>query len=182
MEKLRQGEEKRLAHYFSTYYKALVFFAKRYIADEAEAEDIAEEAFIKLWERREQFANEKVMKAYLYRTVSHACIDLLRRKKIKGAREKEHSYLSAAATEAHALEGMIRTEVIKELHAALQELPPVCRAVILKSFIEGKDPASIATELKISVNTVRSHKFRGLQLLRKKIAIPLLLAAAMLPV
>lgn len=178
----KQGDEYGFAYYFKIYFNALVLFAKSYTSDADSAEDIVEESFIKLWERREIFTNENVIKPYLYRTVSNACIDLLRREKVKGLREKEYNYLDGGATALFALQDMIRTEIIRELYTALHKLPPICRAVILKSFIEGKGPERIANELNISVNTVRSHKCRGLQLLRKKIAISLFLAATMLPV
>ncbi len=151
------------------HFASICLFANRYVENMSIAEDIAEESFLKLWNNRNSITNANSIKSWLYSTTRNACLDHLRRQEVKSRNEKNYNYLQEAETESYHLEAMIRTELLEELHAALQQLPDQCRLVFTKLYIEGKGVAHTAEEMNLSINTVKSHKARGLMLLRKKL-------------
>jgi RNA polymerase sigma-70 factor (ECF subfamily) len=68
------------------------------------------------------------------------------------------------------LSRMIKAEILVELHSLIHSLPLQCSKVFTKIYIKGKSVADTAEELGMSVNTVKSHKARGLSLLRGKVS------------
>jgi len=55
------------------------------------------------------------------------------------------------------------------LHEAIYQLPPQCRTIFLKLYIEGKSIAETADELQLTASTIRNQKARGIKLLRVKL-------------
>ncbi len=164
----RQGEEAGFDFFFKKYYKALVFFARRYVFELAIAEDLAEEAFINVWDKRAQLETEAGIRAYLYRAVHNNCLRWLDR---EGKRGQVHSkYLSTTGErEEDHLINMIRAETLRQVKTAVEGLPEQCRKVFLKLFIEGKTVREAAAELRLSISNVKNQKARGIKLLKDRL-------------
>jgi len=81
----RNGDDPSLSYFFKLYSKSLGYFAFRLVQDKLEDEDITEECFVKVWERRSDFKTEENLKAFLYISCRNACLDYLRRIKVKSA-------------------------------------------------------------------------------------------------
>jgi RNA polymerase sigma-70 factor (ECF subfamily) len=154
--------------FFNRYYKAVYFFACKYVKDGAVAEDIVENSFIKLWEKREQLESEAALRGYLYKTVYHGCLRWNSRQSMVDRRQKEIVYLSETV-EKDCLENMIRAETLRRVKEAMEELPSECRKVFMKLFVEGKSVAEAAAELKVAVSTVKNQKARGIKILRMRL-------------
>ena len=75
----------------------------------------------------------------------------------------------AGSTEKCFIDNIIRTELMHQLHNALHDLPPACRNIFIKLYIEGKTIKETAKELKLTKSTVKNQKTRGIMLLRKKL-------------
>ena len=90
---LQAGEVRGFNYFFELHYPALCYFARGIINDEVLAEEIADDAFVKLWERRESFGHAAAIKAFLYRTVKNAAIDIMRRSRVLSLHQKEYHYL-----------------------------------------------------------------------------------------
>ncbi len=160
--------ELNLKSLFEEHYDRLVYFSYQLIKNKEQAEDIAQEAFIKYWNYRENIACDKcAIKNYLYSTVKNLSFNALRHNKIVD------SYISTQQSEEPAdlpvIDAMITAEVIAEIHLAIQSLPENYRIISLKGFLEGKKNQEIADELGMSVNTVKKQKQKALQLLRLKL-------------
>lgn len=162
------GEESGFIYFFNTYYKAVYFFACKYVKEGAAAEDIVENSFIKLWEKREQLDSEAGMRGYLYKTVYHGCLRWNSRQSMVDRRQREIVYLSETV-EKDCLENIIRAETLRRVKEAMDELPSECRKVFMKLFVEGKSVVEAAAELKVAVSTVKNQKARGIKLLRMKL-------------
>src|SRR4051812_34021045 len=74
----RAGLEKGFVAAYNQFFPALCLYALRMTDDQAAAEDIVEEAFIKTWQRREGFFHIQVLKSYLYTSVKNASINWLK--------------------------------------------------------------------------------------------------------
>ncbi|HWJ90750.1 MAG TPA: RNA polymerase sigma-70 factor [Flavisolibacter sp.] len=164
---LLEGREDGLDHFFQAYYSHLTYFAYKLVHDEFLAEEIAAEAFVKLWNNRDRLSMEGSIKAWLYNTVRNASIDHLR--KVKRLRVAESGLQTTETIEASVLQKLIETETIRQVIVTLDYLPPKCREVFRMFHFEGKSYQEIARELNISPHTVRNQKERATRLLKKKI-------------
>ena len=156
---------------FKTYYPPLCFFANKLVQDHATAEDIVEDVFLKLWTKNPDFSSYKSIKAVLYIAVRNACLDHIRKHRRLTQNNSNLKYLLQQESESFALKEIIRSEIIQEVYAELQKLPPECRKVMQYLFIEGWDTNKIAAHLNIGVGTVKTHKRRGINALRRKFGI-----------
>jgi len=168
LRQFKNGHEEGFNYFFNSYYKSVCFFACKYVKDVAAAEDIVENSFIKLWEKRGQMENESGLRGYLYKTVYHGCLRWIEN---EGRKEKVYRVykLSMDVDETGHLENMIKAETLRRVKEAMEELPSECRKVFMKLFVEGKSVVEAAAELNVAVSTVKNQKARGIKLLRMKL-------------
>ncbi|WP_199121100.1 RNA polymerase sigma-70 factor [Pedobacter sp. ASV28] len=153
---------------FRDNYAKLCHFAAQFLNDTAAAKDIVQESFLVFW-NLENKEKESIISisSFLYKTVRNACLNRLRRQKL------EHSYLNQQAIEPVedpvALNLMIKSEVLAEIHKILVTLPKNCQQIFRMGYLEGLKNQEIASALGISINTVKTQKKRGLQLLKMRL-------------
>jgi RNA polymerase sigma-70 factor (ECF subfamily) len=165
------GENNRLSleHLFNFYYARLCYFAFKMIGEREAAEDLVQEAFVKLWERQEDFTNELSAKTFLYVTTRNACLNRIRHEEVEKKYIKSHYSEEVEAEKG--LQSIIQAEVLGEIHNAIEELPQGCRQVLKLAYFEGLKNHEIAEQLGVSVNTIKTQKARALQLLRLKLDV-----------
>lgn len=133
-------------------------YAARLLGDTAEAEDVAQEAMLRLWRIAPEWRQgEAKVTTWLYRVVSNLCTDRLRRKRgvaLDAVAEPEDDAPGAEAR-------MQEAARLKALNAALQELPERQRAAVVLRHIEGMANPEIAAILEISTEAVESLTARG---------------------
>ena len=166
MEGIRRGDRRSFAVLFKDFYPTLTYFANRLVNQEVVAEEMAMDAFMKLWEYREQMREDKSARSWLYRVTRNACIDHLRRNKLRIASMPE-AMEEECIEEGTILEAVIAAETNRRLHEAVRELPGQCRKVFSMQYFEGKSTREIADHLNISLSTVKEYKARGLSILRR---------------
>jgi RNA polymerase sigma-70 factor (ECF subfamily) len=150
-------------------HKARVFsIALRFTGRMADAEELAQDVFLKLHGSLGEINSDAHLKHWLLRTVSHRCIDRLRQDgrqpRLVPIESLAQGFEPAAAEANHDPLASAR------LRQLLRELAPDARAVMLLRFQEDLDPADIASVLAMSVNTVKSHLRRSLDWLRTQMA------------
>lgn len=177
MDSFKRGEEKGFNFFFREYYASLCYFSNSIIKDEAAAEDISTESFIKLWERCGEFESSNHVRAFLYKVVRNASIDWIRKNKKVQDYTKEQSYLGEIS-EASIQQHLIAAETYREVLASIERLPTKCRTIFKMIYLEGKDYTQIAKELGLSINTIRVQKARALAILRREPGITLLFLAS----
>jgi RNA polymerase sigma-70 factor (ECF subfamily) len=156
------GDHKAFTFIFNLFHKRLVFFAGNMLSSK-DAEDVVQEAFIKLWERKENFDALQRIKAFLYLSVKNTCLNNIKHHKVVYKYEKSVCPVQDNNT---ALHKMIEVELMDEVHNALHSLPLGCRNVIHYRYFEGLSNQEVAGKLYVSINTVKTQKGRGLQILR----------------
>lgn len=144
---------------FKEWYAPICYFADSLLKDAKTAEDVATDAFIRLWENHEQFKNSLSCKAFLYKVVRNRCLNLLRHKKV------EQVYINAQGLnkgfDKTVFDRLIETELAEKLARALQQLPPKCHEIVKMVYWEGKTSSEIAEQLNLSVHTVKEHRKKG---------------------
>jgi RNA polymerase sigma-70 factor (family 1) len=163
-----KGNPKSFSSIFNTYYSALCFFAERMILNREDAEDIVEESFVKLWKLHANFETMQNIKAFLYITTKNACLNFIKQSE-RATRNQSELVYTLATKEDHVLAEITRAEVLREVHAAIESLPPQCRKIVRMSFVQGMKNDEIAAELSLSINTVKNQKARAIQLLKVKL-------------
>ncbi|WP_157970267.1 RNA polymerase sigma-70 factor [Albibacterium indicum] len=150
---------------FREYYARLSYFAFKFVNDKDVAEDLVQDAFLAYWNSKKQIPyHPKAIKDFLYSSVKNAALNVLKRQKVK---ERYFSLRTEDDIENRSvLDNMIEAEVINDVHRAIAQLPQSCRNVFMLAYFDGLSNPKIAEKLKISVNTVRSHKQNGLRILR----------------
>ena len=148
-------------------YTPLVLFGSNYVNNDQDvSEDIVQDVFLKLLQKNIYFKNIISLKAYLYRSVKNACLNYNKHKKVKELYADGEK--SAFQTESDFLDQIIKEEVFFHLVKAVECLPNRCKNVF-ELTMEGFKNAEIATQMKISVETVKSQKKRGRKILRELI-------------
>ncbi len=162
---LKKGEEAALRQLFEQLYPRLCYFTRGLLQNSIEAEDVVQEAFMKLWRQRQQFNSLAAVRSFLYVSTRHACLNILKHQRI--VRNHESGEARAPLTDETTMaQQLIKAEVLGQLHQALAKLPPGCKQVIELGYLEGLRNSEIADLLQVSVNTIKTQKARGLYLLK----------------
>lgn len=136
-------------------------YAARLLGDGAEAEDVAQEAMLRLWRAAPGWrAGEAQVSTWLYRVVTNLCTDRMRaRKRRPAAALDEAPEVPDGAQGAEA--GMIEADRMAALQAALDALPERQRQAVVLRHIEGLANPEIAAVMDIGVEAVESLTARG---------------------
>lgn len=153
---------------FRHYYQALCYFAYRYLKEMEAAEDVVQEVFIKLLGGGEYFDNEEHLKHYLYKSVRNGCLNQI---KLTGIHSEilESIQKNTPQDENDFFSKVVRAEVYREIMDAVNELPVECGRVFKLAYVDGFNNEEVATQLSISVNTVKSQKNKAKIQLREKL-------------
>ena len=142
-------------------------YAARLLNDVAEAEDVAQEAMLRLWKIAPQWRQgEAKVTTWLYRVVSNLCTDRLRKKRGVAL----DSVPEPADERPSASDAMIEAERAVALQEALATLPARQRQAVVLRHIEGATNPEIAQILEISVEAVESLTARGKRALAAALA------------
>lgn len=166
---LRRGEEIGFNFFFREYYAPLVYYSFQIINVKEDAQVIASESLMRLWERREHFESLPAIVSFLYTVTRHASLNYIRSRDRVNHRHLEAGYLTDKF-ERDSFESIIESETYREVVGSINVLPPQCRKIFSMLFIEGKEYQQIADELQLSVATIRSQKARAVMLIRQKLA------------
>lgn len=163
---LEKGSEAGLSFFFDSYYSPLVFYAQSITNNFCIAQEIASEAFVKLWNGRETIGGSRKVKFLLYRIVCNASINFLNQQKVQKNRA---TYIKdqSGNLEKDILERLVEVETYNRLHSLLQTLSPRSRQIFSMFYFQNKAIKEIAKELGISVNTVKTQKLRAIQTLKQ---------------
>ena len=151
---------------FKEYYGSLCYFASKYLQDEEVIEDIVQDIFITLLEKRTIFESETHLKNFLYLSVRNGCLNHLRNLR---SRDRYVASIAREEQEESFEENIILTEVHRELAAAVGKLPEECRKVFELCYFQGLDNESAAKELGLSINTIKAQKARGKKILKESL-------------
>lgn len=160
-EDIKKGDIKAFERLFQEFYPSMCIIATRFITDQTAAEDIVQEAFIKLWEKRDTYENIPNLKTFLYVSVKNLCFNYLRDKKIT----IDYTSPEVENQEAVFKDLLIEEEAYRIIDHAVNNLPPQS-ARIVKMYLNGKQNKEIAEILDISVNSVKTLKYNALDTLR----------------
>jgi RNA polymerase sigma-70 factor (family 1) len=165
--RLKQQQIPEFEKVFHLFNPALCFFARRLVNDNAIAQDIVTDVFVKLWQRQADFKTVYSVKAFLYISTRNACLNHNQQAQYQ-ARIRETIRQQSNDIETNEMNEAIHSEVLRQVYAIVNDLPEKCKEVMLLSYSKGLDCHEIARMMRLSVHTVRNQKNRGVHLVKNR--------------
>ena len=168
-----ENDERAFEALYSRYESLVYNLAYFKVKNRADALDVAQEAFMKLWQRAASYRGEGSVSAFIHTIVKNAATDCLRRREAEtvpltpsGEDGEEHE-LQVSDEGDTPEEASVRREKIEEVRRAIGELSDDHREVIVMYDIDGKSYVEIAVALGVDIGTVKSRLFRARKKLRE---------------
>lgn len=165
VEKCKANDRQAQVKLYRQYCDGMFGVAMRFLKNADDAEDVLQEAFIKAFQRIDQFKGEVTFGAWLKRIVVNGSIDFLKSKHQKMV-ELNEGYMHVAEDEDWSVEEGISMEQVKE---AIEELPPKYKYVVQLFLVEGYDHSEISEILNITETASRTRLLRGKTQLKEKL-------------
>jgi len=163
-----QGEQ-AFEQLFKEHFKSLYAYAYTILKNEATAEEIVQNVFYKIWEKKVPDTIQTSLKAYLYKAVYHESLNYLKHQKIKAQYHTHVMHGSKDEADHTPSRKVLVKELEEKLRQALNTLPPQCRTIFQMSRFDGLKYQEIADELGISIKTVENQMGKALKQLRVKL-------------
>lgn len=175
--RIKQHDGNAFEQIFRTYYAELCGYADKYLNDVDAAEEIVQELFCHIWDKRETIEVKETLRAYFFRATRNRCFNHFRHLKIREAHQQETQAENNSIDNLTAYEAMKGYELEEKITKVIDELPAQCKLVFSMSRFEGKKYQEIADELGISKKAVEAHVSKALKVLREELKeyLPLLL-------
>jgi RNA polymerase sigma-70 factor (ECF subfamily) len=167
IERVRKGDEKAFESLFRTYYRSLCLFAHKIVKDSEVAEEIVQDIYYYVWEKRETLELTTSVKSYLFKSVYNNSLKHIRHQKIVKNYEQKISKedLPFELQENYTEIG----EIIHTIKLTLDKVPKRTREIFELNRNDGLKYQEISDKLGISVKTVEAHMTSILKLFRENL-------------
>lgn len=172
LKRLKMDDEVAFKVIFNKYYPRLYYFILEFVRLKDLTENIVQDTFFTLWNKRHELASTTNFGAYLFTVAKSNCLYRLRDQKYRKQLFVDNSAdLVELETNMEVLSGIDSSDYIFEeieriIQETLDELPPQCKRVFILSRFEEKKNREIAEELNISVKVVEKHISKGLKVFK----------------
>jgi RNA polymerase sigma-70 factor (ECF subfamily) len=153
---------------FRQYYQMLCAYAYRFVNDSETAEEIVQDLFYKLWERRAELQITSSVKSYLYSAVHNRCLKFIEHRNVE-TRYKNYYLLHESEIDSEPQHAADVHEMQVIIENTLNSLPERCSRIFRLNRFEGLKYQEIARNLSISVKTVEANMGKALKMLRKNL-------------
>jgi len=167
---IAESNENAFRQLFNTHVKKLNCFAFSIVKSKEISQEIVDEAFIRLWKNRENAADIKNIKVYLYTAVKNAALNYISRKAFEQITEPFDGIDILINDEQAPDKRMITMELFNKIHEAVNSLPPRCKMIFKLVREDGLKYKEVAHILNISPSTVDAQMVIAAKYIKKKIA------------
>lgn len=172
----KEDDQDAFAELVDLYKDKVYQIAYRMTGNAYEAQDVAQEAFLRAYANLESYDESRKFSTWLFRITTNLCIDRLRKKKpdysldaeIKGT-EGLSGYSQLSSEDILPEEQVVAFEMQEWVQAEIAKLPPKYRSAIILRYIEDLSIKEIGEILDLPDNTVKTHIHRGREALRKRL-------------
>ncbi len=178
MLRVAAGDEAGLNYLVGKYHRPIIHFLFRMVRNQAVAEELAQEVFLRVYRSRESYRAEAKFSTWLYRIATNLAVNHAR--DTRHERAAQNVYLDApdeetgttpdvADDEPSAEQRLMRDERMAAIRAQVMALPERQRMAVLMHKYQGMDYRQIGEVLKLSESATKSLLFRAYQTLRDKL-------------
>jgi RNA polymerase sigma-70 factor (ECF subfamily) len=162
---IQEGDTDTFEMIFNKYYKPLVAYSNTILKSHDEAEDIVQQVFITVWNKKQDIGSVQSLKSYLYRSVYNSSLNRIKQLNVRQEYAKDYVLTHS--------EGVGTADRHKELQqrieTALEQLPEQCGKIFRMSRFEQLKYQEIADQMGLSVKTVENQMGKALKLMREKL-------------
>lgn len=167
--KLKNGDATAFEEIYNQYRSKIYTYALKLSKSTVVAEEIVQEVFIKIWQKREQLNPELHFGAYLKKiTLNHVLNHLKKVAREKTLQDELFNYLSLIRNNAE--DSLLEKELLKTYEEAIAQLPPQKKIIYQLSRNEELSHDEIAKKLNISKNTVKNHMVEATKFIRNYVS------------
>lgn len=167
LEQCRAGSEPAFNVLFRRYFNKLYQFSLKYVKDETIAESLVLDLLLQIWQKSEQIDNSAGIGPYLFTAMKNKVFNHIRKKYLETVTLEEipqkYQLVSSVA------EGLEAGELALIYRSMVEQLSPQRKKVFEMSRDRDMSHKEIATELKLSVNTVENHISASIRILRQNL-------------
>lgn len=164
---IQQKDLQAFEHYYNEHFKRFFLMACRYIKDSAQATEIVNDVFLKLWNDGEFINIDSSLKSYIYRAIINRSLNVLQKKKHDNILLED---IDVIPDDTYELRQIEENELKIQLYAAIDQLPTQCKKVFEMSRFEELKQKEIADKLGISIKTVKNHITIALKQISKAVS------------
>lgn len=176
---LQQGYEQAFKQIYERYKGVLYLHAVKMLKDRDEAQDVVQEIFTKLWDKRETIIINTTLSAYLYTAIRNKILDIFSHEKVVATHQQSlQDFINQGEYQTDNY--MLEKELIVLIEKEISALPTKMKEVFELSRRKNLSYSQIAEQLDISENTVRKHISKALSRLRSKLTFILIIFAIVL--
>jgi RNA polymerase sigma-70 factor (ECF subfamily) len=186
--RLQEGNPVAFEELFKQTFPRMIGYCRLFIKDHAQANDLVQECFVKLWEKRSTIKISQSVESLLFVMLRNKCLNYLRDQKlhdfekdIESIKENElqHLYqLDFIGKE----EKSVEERLIEAIRESVEKLPEKRKLVFVKTKIEGKKNKEVAEELDISVKAVEKHLHQAKEQIRHEMLLKFPLLSALIAI
>jgi len=180
VERVQKGDKRAFDLLIMKYQHRIISLVCRYVSDSSEAQDVAQEAFIKAYRAIGRFRGDSAFYTWLYRIAINTAKNWIVAKNRRppagdiDAVEAEQYGISDRLKETSTPENeLLREEIERTVYDAIADLPEDLRTAIMLREMDGMSYQEIATTMECPIGTVRSRIFRAREAIDEKLS-PLL--------
>jgi len=168
-DKITLANTKDFEKFFKEHYRSLHLYAIKFVNQHDVANDIVQEAFMKIWEQRDAIMITTSVKGYLYRTIHNLCLNYIEQIKLRG---KHHEILHIELKEQeldyfNGEQSLLQQENIHIIEQALKQLPDDYKEIIELSRLKELKNKEISEKLNLPLRTVETRIYRAISRLRQ---------------
>lgn len=165
---LSKDKESSLEELFNYYYPRLFNFSKSFLKIEDGIDDILQEVFVKIWQKRKSIKNSDTFNSYIFTITRNLLLNELR-SRLNNQNIKEEVRKLSVASEFSLLEQIEYKDLKEKIDNIVNELPKRQKEIFVLSRTEGLSHKEIAEKLKISTKTVEYHITLSVRFVRDKL-------------
>lgn len=170
MLRFRAGDEAAFEELVRKHTRSVLALIGRYLRDASQAEDAAQDVFVKVYKARLSYEPRAKFSTWLFRIAVNHCLNELRARKNQPAAPAPEDELVAAASPEHPDDRMNRADLQAAVREALDALPENQRIAVILARYEELPYEEIAKAMNLSIEGVKSTIFRAKENLRQRLA------------
>ncbi|MDO8952267.1 MAG: RNA polymerase sigma-70 factor [Draconibacterium sp.] len=164
--KINAGEKNAYQELFERYAPRIYQFSLLYLKNQADAEELVQDVFLKIWEKRETLDQSKNIKAFIFKIAVNTIYDFIRRKNIENA-FNDFARANFETGSNNTWHTVIYDEMQENLQKLVAQLPGQQQKIFQLSKEEGLTSEEIAVKLNLSKRTVDNHLYRAVSFLKE---------------
>jgi len=166
---IKNGDHHAFEKIFREFYPPLCGYAYNFLKEQEASEEVVQEVFFKIWERRNELDISVSVKNYLFRAVRNSSLNQLKHLKIK---EEYGKYNRSVIRENEKIlsDAVVEHELQEKIITAIENMPDKQKRVFILSRYEGLKYKEIAAQLGLSIRTVEVHISNALRYMREELS------------